>query len=118
MGTEVKAPSNQVRTMVHAHSAATTALTPLLINGMLLIPLNDRDANADNSYVYKAHPVLLAKTTGIAWTVGDPLYWDDGASEVTNTDNAGANKQIGHAYADQASADDEGLVAFDALLAK
>lgn len=39
----------------------------------------------------------LAKATGVAWTVGLRLYWDDAAKNVTTV--AAANKLIGVAAA-------------------
>lgn len=50
----------------------------------------------------------LAKVTGAAWTVGQRLYWDDTAKNVTGT--ASTNKLIGVAVAAAASADTTGSV--------
>lgn len=50
----------------------------------------------------------LAKTTGVAWVVGDPVYWDNAGKKCTKT-NTG-NKFIGYAIAAAASADAIGVV--------
>jgi predicted RecA/RadA family phage recombinase len=53
----------------------------------------------------------LPKTAGTAWAVGDKLYWDDTAKEVTKT--VGSNKLIGVAVAVAASAATVGEVLLD-----
>jgi predicted RecA/RadA family phage recombinase len=50
----------------------------------------------------------LAKATGTAWTEGDKLYWDAGASKFTKT--ALGNKPAGFAHAPAASGDATGYV--------
>lgn len=45
----------------------------------------------------------LAKATGAAWTVGQRLYWDDSAKNLTGT--AGSNKLVAVAVAAAASGD-------------
>src|SRR5262245_34266686 len=45
----------------------------------------------------------LAKTTGAAWAVGDPIYWDNAGKKTTKT--ATSNKFIGYATAAALSAD-------------
>lgn len=48
----------------------------------------------------------MAKATGAAWTVGQRLYWDDSAKNLTGT--AGANKLVAIAVAAAASGDTVG----------
>ena len=52
--------------------------------------------------------VTLAKATGIAWTVGLLLYWDNSAKNVTNVTTS--NYRIGVAAAAAASGDTTGPV--------
>lgn len=55
----------------------------------------------------------LPKATGTAWTKGDKLYWDAGASKFTKT--AGGNLAVGVAAADAASGDTTGDVSIEAV---
>lgn len=50
----------------------------------------------------------LAKTSAQAWSVGDKIYWDDGAKECTTV--ALGNTLIGMAHADAANPSDTGEV--------
>lgn len=52
----------------------------------------------------------LAKATGLAWTQGVRLYWDDAAKNVTTAAAAGANKLIGVASQAQLAGDIVGRV--------
>lgn len=89
-----------------AHSGATVEGTFYLINGVVLLALNDADANADNVFVHDADKVRVPKNAGEAWSVGDKLYWDDTNKEFTVT--ATANTLAGYAAEEAASADTEG----------
>lgn len=50
----------------------------------------------------------LPKATGAAWAVGDIVYWDDSAKNVTKTSSG--NTKIGYATSVQASGDTTGVV--------
>src|SRR5258706_455027 len=57
----------------------------------------------------------LAKATGIAWTVGILLYWDNSAKNVTNVTTS--NTRIGIAWAAAASGDATGQVRLNGVAA-
>lgn len=57
----------------------------------------------------------LAKATGIAWTVGILLYWDNSAKNVTTTTTS--NTRIGIAAAAAASGDTTGNVRLNGVAA-
>jgi predicted RecA/RadA family phage recombinase len=57
----------------------------------------------------------LAKATGIAWTAGILLYWDNAAKNVTNVTTS--NTRIGIAVQAQASGDTTGVVRLNGVAA-
>jgi predicted RecA/RadA family phage recombinase len=65
-------------------------------------------ANGEKGTVHVRGVFELAKATGTAWTEGDKLYWDAGASKFTKT--ATGNKPAGFAHAAAASGDTMGYV--------
>lgn len=65
-------------------------------------------ANGASVEVHTAGVYTLAKATGATWAVGDSVYWDDTAKNVTKT--ATANLHIGKAMSVQASGDTSGDV--------
>ncbi|MDY6981159.1 MAG: DUF2190 family protein [Pseudomonadota bacterium] len=91
-----------------AHSGATTAKTPLLINSILVIPLNDADADEDNVFVYECPRVKVDKAGSQAWTPLTKIYWDDTAKNFTTTSTD--NTLAGVVAEDAASADTEGEI--------
>lgn len=95
---------------VIAHTAATEAKTPLLVNSRVVIPLNDADADTDNVFVYQAEKVQVPKATGEAWAPLSLIYWDDTAKNFTTAAAAGANTLAGIVAEDAASADTEGVI--------
>lgn len=108
----IASPSEQIKSTAFAHSAATTSKAPIVINSHVLIPLEDQDADARNTFVYEAEIADVAAETGVAWAVGDALYWDATNSRLTKTSTS--NTLCGHALEAKASADAvSGLVAFD-----
>lgn len=108
--TDIKCPSERIDTVKHSHTAATTAKTPVLINSLPMIPLNDADANAENVFVYRAPYVEVDKATGATWTVGQKIYWDDTNKVFTHDSATGSNPAAGFAAADALSADAVGYL--------
>lgn len=106
MTTEVL--SEKYAAAVIAHSAATTAKEPLLVNSVPVIPLNDADADEDNVFVYEAAKVRVPKATGQAWSALGSVYWDDtnGNFTTTSTDNTLAGVIVEDADSDA----DEGII--------
>lgn len=84
----VRGGVNQVRTLKLAHTAAVEAGDIIVSNGQVLVAVNDADANASNSYVFRG-PVEFPKSTAVAAAVGDVYYFDvaDGNVNETATDN-------------------------------
>lgn len=108
----IVSPSEQIKSTAFAHSAATESKTPIVINSHVLIPLEDQDADVRNTFVYEAEIAGVAAETGVAWVVGDALYWDATNARLTKTSTS--NTLCGHALEAKASAADvSGLVAFD-----
>jgi predicted RecA/RadA family phage recombinase len=52
----------------------------------------------------------LPKNSAEAWTVGEPLYWDDTNHVVTASSNTGANPKIGVALAVAANPSSSGVI--------
>lgn len=103
MGLQIVSPSEQIKSVSFAHSAGTTKKTPLLINGRLLVPLATAGSNELNTFVHTAEFTGVAKATGAAWSVGDLLYWDDTAKNLTKT--VGSNTKVGYCLEAALSAD-------------
>lgn len=68
----------------YAHSAITAAHTFYLINGRVLLALNDAAANADNVFVYEADDIRGVPKAAVAVAAFDPAYWDDTNKVFTN----------------------------------
>lgn len=95
MSLEIVSPTHQIRSDRFAHSAATTAHTPLLINSKLLLPVNTAAANELNEFVREAELSGAACATGEAWSVNAKVYWDNTNSRFTVT--ASGNTLCGYA---------------------
>lgn len=114
MALNIASPSELVKSVGFAHSAATTARTPIVIGGQCWIPVNSAGSNEYNAFVYEAEVDNVPAETGVAWTPGDALYWD--GTQLTKT--ATSNTLFGHALQPkQAAAAVSGLVAFNAFAA-
>lgn len=112
MALQNRTPTGQEKTAHFAHSAATVAKVPCLVNGRVAIPLNTADANVLNAYFIGAQISDAPKAAGAAWSVFDPLYWDDAAKAFTKT--SAGNTLCGYALAAAATTDVvSGLIAFD-----
>ena len=113
---QITSPSEQVKVIGLAHTAATTALTPLLINTHLFIPLNTAGANERNTFVRDTEINAAVTDTGAAWVLGDKIYWDDTAKKFTKTSTS--NTLCGYALEAKASGDAvSGLIAFNSFAA-
>lgn len=116
MGTQVRDVSIRVRTVEFAHTAATTALTPIVNSSRTWLPINTADSSATNAFIYYGEISGAPKTTGEAWAVGQVLYWDPATAKFTTT--AGALVKCGHALATAASGDTTGgLMIFNTFAA-
>lgn len=107
----VRSPNEQVKTIHHTHTAPTTAMVPIVINGFVLLPLNTRGANEQNAFVRDAELGAAPKATGEVWAPGDLLYWDAAAVKFTKT--VGSNTKCGKAGSAQLTADTTGVVILD-----
>lgn len=115
MGLQLRSPASQIKTLQMAHTAATVAHTPVLINSHLLIPTDSADANAINGFVYESEISGGAKAA-VALGVGDKVYWDNAAKAFTNV--ATSNTLVGYAIEPALSGDAvTGLIAFNAFAA-
>ena len=96
-----------VRTLKYAHSSATVAGTPIVVNGHVLIPVNAKDADEDNTYVYWGK-VQFAKADSLAIDPGEVCYWDADDEEI-NKDSPG-NTPAGICVEAAAEADETVIV--------
>lgn len=115
MRLQIRSPFDQIKTVQLALAAATTAHTPVLQNGHVLIPTDYADAGAINGFTYEAE-ISDAPKAAVAWSALDKLYWDNAAKVITNV--ATGNTLIGYALQDALVGDaTTGLVAFNAFAA-
>ena len=94
---QLRSPSDQIRQTAFAATAATTAKTPFVENSKVWIAVNDADAATKSNHVYDSEVSGGAKATGEAWSVGQAIYWDNTAKNVTTTSSG--NTLIGAAAA-------------------
>lgn len=111
----IASPSELVKTIGFAHTAATTARTPIAIGGKLLIALNTRGANEHNAFAYETE-VDNADCASGAWAVNAPIYYDAANKQLTAT--AGSNAFFGYALQPKAAGVTKSpLVAFNTYFA-
>lgn len=75
-----------LRTLKYAHSAAVEAGDVIVVNGNILVAVNDADADAENIYIYRgrsAFPKASGVSTAIA--ANTKVYWDVAEGVVTTT---------------------------------
>jgi len=109
-----RTPTGQECVSQFAHTAATTALTPIVINTKVWIPLNTVAANAPNSYLRWAEISGYAQAA-VTFAPGDKIYWDNTNSVFTNV--ASGNTLCGYATEPSASASGVGIVEFSTFAA-
>ena len=115
MKLNIASPSELVKTVGFAHSAATTARTPIAINGRLLIPINTAAANVHNAFAYETE-VNNAPCQAAAWGVNAPIYWDAAAQQLVTA--AAGNAFFGYALQPKpAGVESSPLVAFNTYFA-
>jgi Uncharacterized conserved protein (DUF2190). len=107
-------PTELILNTGFAHSAATTARVPIVINGRVLIPLNTAAANERNAFAYACEIDNAPAESSVAWNAGDALYWDATNAQLTKTSTG--NTLFGHALQPKATTDTlSPLVAFNAF---
>ena len=92
-----------------AHTAATTALAPIVINLKVWIPLNTVGANALNAFLRYAEISGYAQAA-VAFNPGDKIYWDNAAQNFTTT--SAGNTLCGYAAEPSPSGSGTGIVEF------
>jgi predicted RecA/RadA family phage recombinase len=107
MAVKVRDALNLIRTIKYTHTSATTTDTCYLLNGRVLLAMNSALANAANIYMIGGL-MEYASETGVAWTAGDKLYWDDTNKRFTKTSTS--NTLCALAAEDKASAAATGQV--------
>lgn len=113
MALQIRSPHAQIKTLQHAHSAAVTSKTPVVINTRALIPLQTAEANELAGYCYEGEISGAPKAAG-AIGVGAAVYWDATAGNVTTT--SASNTAIGFAIEAMESGDTTtGLIAYNAF---
>lgn len=110
MSLQNRTPTYQEVVTQFAHTAGTTALTPLLINSKVFIPLNSANANALNAFLVAGQISDYAQAA-VAFAAGDKIYWDDTAKKFTNVSTS--NTLCGYALEPSASGTGAGIVLFN-----
>lgn len=111
---QIVSPSLRVKDIGFAHTAATVAKTPIVINTHAFIPLNTADADERNAFVYDSEIDAAPAETGVAWAVGDKIYWD--ATNGVFTKTSTSNTLSGYVLEAKLSADAvSGLIAFNSF---
>lgn len=87
---------------------------PVLIGALFGFAVTDAVAN-DPVVIVTEGVFEAPKATGAAWAVGDKLYFDSTAKNLTGT--VSTNKLVGYAVAIAASGDATGLVKIDSPIA-
>jgi len=74
---------------------------PVMIGDLIAVAVTDI-ADGQTGACATAGVYELPKTTGTGYAIsqGAKVYWDAAAGKVTYTDNTGANKYVGIAWAD------------------
>lgn len=109
---KIVSPSEQIKSLAFAHSAATTSKLPIVIGGKALIPLSTALANVRNTFVYDAVVTEAPKAASQAWAVNAALYWDATAGNFTTTSTG--NTLCGHVgEAADSAATVSGAIVFD-----
>lgn len=73
-----------VRTIKYTHSAAVVAGDIIVVNGNILIAVNDTAINTEGVYIYQGK-VEMPKNNSTAFSVLDRMYYDSTANELTKT---------------------------------
>jgi predicted RecA/RadA family phage recombinase len=92
----------RTRTLTYTHNAALSSGDVIVVNGAVLVAVNDTDANAENVFVYEGK-VALPKTAALAIDALDAVYWDAAAGECNKT--AAGNTACGFCQEAAAGAD-------------
>lgn len=102
MAVKVRSSLESLVQLKVAHSAATTVDTVYLLNGSRVgLAMNTALISTVNIFVVGGLIEYKAET-GVAWTAGDALYWDDTNKQFTKTSSG--NTKCAIAYEDKASA--------------
>lgn len=101
MAVKIRSALENLITIKYTHSSLTVTDTIYLLNGRVLLAMNSVAANLLNIFVMGGM-IEYAAETGVAWTAGDKLYWDDSGKKFTKT--VGSNVLCAIAYEDKASA--------------
>jgi predicted RecA/RadA family phage recombinase len=108
MAVKIRSALETLVTVKVSHSAATTVDNIYLLNGSRVgLAMNTALINALNIFVIGGIVEYKAET-GVAWTAGDALYWDDTNKQFTKTSSG--NTKCAIAYEDKAAATALGCV--------
>ncbi len=108
----IASPSELVKNIGFAHTAATVSKEPIVINSKVMIPLNNADAGERNAFVYESEIDQAPTAAAQAWTVNAAIYWDATAKVFTTVSTS--NTLCGYALQPKASNTTVSpLIAFD-----
>ncbi|NOZ68008.1 MAG: DUF2190 family protein [Deferribacteres bacterium] len=96
-----------VRTLAYTHDSAVAKGDVIVVNGQVLIAVNDADANAENVYAYQGK-AEFPKEANLAVSPGEICYWDESAGVMTKTQ--GGNTRAGTCIEASAASDTTLLV--------
>jgi predicted RecA/RadA family phage recombinase len=108
MKTEILCSSTGLRQIRAAHTAATLAHEPVLLSGLVAIPMVNEDADVENVFSIEAEALAVDKAAGQAWAGGAKIYWNNTAKNFTTT--ASGNTLCGRVIKPAASDDTRGHI--------
>jgi predicted RecA/RadA family phage recombinase len=107
MAVKVREAMDRITTLKYTHSAATVTDTVYLLNSRVMLAMNSALISTLNIFMIGGL-IEYASETGVAWTAGDKIYWDDTNKRFTKTSSG--NTLAGVVYEDKASAAATGFV--------
>lgn len=93
--------------MDYTAAADVKAGQVVLLTGRVGIAVTDIAKDAVGELIVEG-VFECAAETGVEWSVGDTLYWDDTNANLTKTSTS--NTEAGYAFAPKASAGTKGIV--------
>ncbi len=100
---------SNVKTLKHTHDAAVEAGDVIVEAGIVLVAVNDADADEENVWAF-AGRMAFDKATGVGTDISAPtlVYYDSGAEVATDEDSG--NYSLGLCIEDAETTDDEVIV--------
>lgn len=108
MSTEQLCSATGLRQFKAVHSSAVVAHEPVLIEGIVAIPLDSADADVEMAYNHEVEGLAVDKAAGQVWSGAQKVYWNNTAKNFTTTE--GSNTLCGFVISPAASDADRGQI--------